>query len=534
MAIHVLPEAFSTRLIAPLKKGDSIIPIPVNDELYLMSFLPNDGDYAYIRISKPGGIVEPVRVINVAGRIGYARLNDFTFRYDFPTGSCVDAKPTGAAIKDWICNIDCCEGECGDEDPCNPNKVTGLVPNIGEDLADCDKAMNAVCDIPMKDGCQLGYYPNKCGYMPKAVHINAIVSELLNIIKLLGGEYDCSRLDNIASLLQDIINKIYQAIKDGDNSVLDKVKEMLQQLIDRIQNGDIDISNALKCIHLDSADTSDTVLPVGLVRNKDKDCLSLKVIPFPQTVTNRVLKTEPGVYKITSTIPEEITMVTLRLQGAGGAGGVYSVNEPAEPGGDTFVRINGIEVARATGGQSGVGGQDDVFPRTAHGGIGRVVDDNFVYDVYIANVPSGSGKRDWLESTLKKAGGLGDGGKSIGPLGRNGLQTGCFQPVGNGELDEQGRPKQTICDLTDEDVKFNWQTLCGFLGGGAGGGNVNGCQWGSGGGAGGYIDFTLQLVGKDGTRATDIEITVGAGAHSRSDGELRGKGGDGYFEIVWG
>ena len=48
--LRLLPDKFSTTLIAAITPDDTAIPIPASAELALLNALPNDDDYAYIRI----------------------------------------------------------------------------------------------------------------------------------------------------------------------------------------------------------------------------------------------------------------------------------------------------------------------------------------------------------------------------------------------------------------------------------------------------------------------------------------------------
>lgn len=510
--LRLLPDKFSTTLTAAITPDDVSIPIPASAELALLNALPDDNDYTYIRI-KSSVNIEGVMVVNMKGKIAYKRNTYDTLRFSFPKGSCVDSQPTWSAIAAVVCEYNCCAGKCADEDPCNINKITGLIPNIGSSLVPCGEAMNSACDIPMKDGCILGYYPNECGFPVKAVHINAIVSEILNFIKSLGGVYDCSRLDNIGVSFAEYIKKMWQDIN-----------QLVQNVINAIENGDIDISNALKCVHLEEASPTESVTPVGVVKNGD-NCYQMKRITFPQTVANRIFITSPTPQPLELHIPNDVSMVCVQLQAAGGAGGTYDVADRAAPGGDSYILANGQKILLAEGGESGMGGMDDNFPITASGGMGKVLDENFIYDKYVWNIPAGSGKRDWLESTWKKAGGIGDGGDPIGPYGRRGNQTGCFTKDENGGL--------VTCNLSQEQIQRNWYTLCGYMGGGAGGGNVTGCQWGSGGGAGGYLEVILQLTGKNGQRINKLEVFIGAGSEALGGASPRNRGGDGYCLITW-
>lgn len=548
--IRLLPISFRTSLTAPLSKNDSIVPLSKSDEAYILSYLPEDNDYSYILVSS-NTFKEEIRVTNTRGVLTYSRSADAAFRGDFPRGSCVSGEMEGPALADLVCNLYCCEETCADEDPCNKDKITGLSPNIGDDAVPCGEAMNTTCDVPVKEGCEIKYYPNKCGYPVKATHINAIVSELLNIIKALGGTYDCHSVDNVAK------------------SIIKYIQAVINKLIEMITNGDIDISNALKCIKVDmvpdganyqllgvtknpakdcfsvkrvgvndiftcvqlpEAKPTDRITPVGVVK-LDNGCSAMRRITFPQTVSNRIMIAVPSEkdkngnpIPFVLDIPDTASMITVKLQAGGGAGGVYNNSGRAESGGDSFLYLDGNVVLQTTGGESGYGGMGDEFPITASGGVGLVRNPEFVYSSIVMGIYSGSGKRDWLESTCKKAGGLGDGGKSIGPYGRNGLQTGCFR----GDT-----PPLSVCDLSEEEILRNWQTLCGQQGGGGGGGNVTGCQWGSGGGAGGFCEAVIKLTDKNGNRVKQVSAIIGAGAESLGQVLPRGKGGDGYIEILW-
>lgn len=117
-------------------------------------------------------------------------------------------------------------------------RITGIFPSIGPIAKDCNNTTNATCNIPVKDGCVPRFYPERCNYPVSATQMNAVVSELSEVIKEAGIEYDCSRLDNLAQAISKIVlDKIYGCFEYEFPRIGDDICKInyLVQVVD--QNG---------------------------------------------------------------------------------------------------------------------------------------------------------------------------------------------------------------------------------------------------------------------------------------------------------
>lgn len=117
-------------------------------------------------------------------------------------------------------------------------KITGIFPSIGPIAKDCNNTTNATCNIPVKNGCVPRFYPERCNYPVSATQMNAVVSELSEVIKEAGIEYDCSRLDNLAQAISKIVlDKIYGCFEYEFPRIGDDICKInyLVQVVD--QNG---------------------------------------------------------------------------------------------------------------------------------------------------------------------------------------------------------------------------------------------------------------------------------------------------------
>lgn len=66
----------------------------------------------------------------------------------------------------------------------------------------CNLTVNAACGIVTTgDDCPALYYPPKCNVQVDPLQMNAVISEIANAINAFGNAYDCSRLDNLRTVL---------------------------------------------------------------------------------------------------------------------------------------------------------------------------------------------------------------------------------------------------------------------------------------------------------------------------------------------
>lgn len=66
----------------------------------------------------------------------------------------------------------------------------------------CNLTVNAACGIQTTgDDCPALYYPPKCNVQVDPLQMNAVISEIANAINAFGNQYDCSRLDNLKTVL---------------------------------------------------------------------------------------------------------------------------------------------------------------------------------------------------------------------------------------------------------------------------------------------------------------------------------------------
>lgn len=111
----------------------------------------------------------------------------------------------------------------------------GIYPNGG---VPCAQTNNAACDIPMKNGCEARYYSNRCLQQVDPLQINAVLSEIGNVLKEAGYAYDCEQWNNLAKAIKKMI-------MDQDAITRAWVLEQLNNLRDAlILKIDTDINNA--------------------------------------------------------------------------------------------------------------------------------------------------------------------------------------------------------------------------------------------------------------------------------------------------
>lgn len=111
-----ISEIFSGYTVAPIKATDNYIPLCVDAQADLLSFLADEDSYTYAAI-KSESSYEVVK-LHVAGNIILMERGlEGTVPVAHRRGACVTTVSplVLAAIKDLICNYSCCDGE---ECPC--------------------------------------------------------------------------------------------------------------------------------------------------------------------------------------------------------------------------------------------------------------------------------------------------------------------------------------------------------------------------------------------------------------------------------
>lgn len=96
--------------------------------------------------------------------------------------------------------------------------MAGIFPDSGTVAAN---TRNGTSPVNLVDGCEALYYRSNCVPVFDPFSTNAIISEIVNAINLVG-KYDCSRLDNLKNALQaltslcglNVVGK--DAVIDGD------------------------------------------------------------------------------------------------------------------------------------------------------------------------------------------------------------------------------------------------------------------------------------------------------------------------------
>jgi hypothetical protein len=121
MSTLVSFTGFATTLSAPMTRDQLDLSLTPAITAWLIDRLGTDG-YAYLTISDSLG-AEVVKVSTYGGALVVDRHQNDTAPRAFPKGACVDARMTEAAVKDLICNYDCCAGDC----PCEAVQAAGTV-----------------------------------------------------------------------------------------------------------------------------------------------------------------------------------------------------------------------------------------------------------------------------------------------------------------------------------------------------------------------------------------------------------------------
>jgi hypothetical protein len=100
------PYGINYKFVSALTATATTLPLANGDAGSLATKIGATG-HAWLTISDPIG-AEVVKASVFNGQILIERGQDGSTARVFPAGSCVDARMTSAAVKDLICNYDCC------------------------------------------------------------------------------------------------------------------------------------------------------------------------------------------------------------------------------------------------------------------------------------------------------------------------------------------------------------------------------------------------------------------------------------------
>jgi hypothetical protein len=114
------PMTFAAQLSASLEKDARALPLTPADTDKLKALVRED-DYTYLVLREPTGS-EIIKVEHTCGGLLITRGEDHTEPRKFPRGTCVRFEMTPAVVKDMICTVDCCSGEC----ECNAVAAAGI------------------------------------------------------------------------------------------------------------------------------------------------------------------------------------------------------------------------------------------------------------------------------------------------------------------------------------------------------------------------------------------------------------------------
>lgn len=90
------------------KLGDNDRDLPIHEQhLAFIRQRVVDGTYTYLKLLD-GTNVEYVLVSNTGGAVSIERGKELTTPNTFPEGSCVKWELTPSAVRDIICQMDCC------------------------------------------------------------------------------------------------------------------------------------------------------------------------------------------------------------------------------------------------------------------------------------------------------------------------------------------------------------------------------------------------------------------------------------------
>jgi hypothetical protein len=77
--------------------------------------------------------------------------------------------------------------------------MAGIFPEAGVSASAAIQSIpGLVAGKDYVDGCPDRWLPNRCDLKPDPAQLNALVSEIMNVCRVNGWAYDCTRLDNLA------------------------------------------------------------------------------------------------------------------------------------------------------------------------------------------------------------------------------------------------------------------------------------------------------------------------------------------------
>lgn len=106
MPKYVQVVDFISNLTEKFAKDDRDLPIFAEHLVSLANKLGNGG-YTYLQV-RDGTNIEIVKVSADNGRLLVTRGQENTEATTFPKGSCIEWKLTTTAVRDIVCQMDCC------------------------------------------------------------------------------------------------------------------------------------------------------------------------------------------------------------------------------------------------------------------------------------------------------------------------------------------------------------------------------------------------------------------------------------------
>lgn len=98
---------FNSNTTEKLLDTDLDLPVYEQHLSLLRARLANDGDYTYL-VLFDGTQTEAVQITNHGGFLKLTRAVENTTASSFPTGTCVRWELTPAAVRDIVCQMECC------------------------------------------------------------------------------------------------------------------------------------------------------------------------------------------------------------------------------------------------------------------------------------------------------------------------------------------------------------------------------------------------------------------------------------------
>lgn len=103
---YAYTPAFSVNTTAVLADIDTDLPIADDKIAILLAAVP-EGSHTYLRVTD-GFNTEVLKVSNIYGKITTERGQELTSAHTFPTGSVIEHVMTPSAIRDIVCQMECC------------------------------------------------------------------------------------------------------------------------------------------------------------------------------------------------------------------------------------------------------------------------------------------------------------------------------------------------------------------------------------------------------------------------------------------